>query len=164
MKINEGNMMKRIAIFALTISLSLGCADSQIVRWNLPGEMQIRDAVIIRRFNSAIIEFDGREVSAPRLLDIAVPPGERRLVVQQEMWVSSFPTGKHFKERKELVFKAEAGQCVYLCLGLMRDLSWSPFVVIVRQEENPRQALLSAMETRGGCFSYNKTIPVFWLK
>lgn len=151
-------------IFVLALFLIVGCTDHQITRWKIPGEMQKKDLVLLRRFNMSIIEFDGINVAAPPLQDIAVLPGEHALIVQPEMWVSTFPPGKHLEERKQLRFKADAGQCVYLCLGLLPNHSWSPFVVIVRQRENPRDALLAAMESKSGCFSSNKSIPVIWLK
>ena len=155
------------ALVTLTALLLLGmtkCGKSEMIRWNVPDKLSNSELIVVRRFNTGIREIDEKATSVPQMRELALLPGAHKLLIQPEMWVSTFPMARHEQEIKSLQFTAKPGQCVYLCLGLSKDLSWSPFAVIVSQGENPRAALLQEMHARNvGCFSSNKMIPVFWL-
>lgn len=137
------------------------CVGPKPILWNIPINFPKSDLVMIRRFNAAIRAIDGDAVILDRS-NIAFLPGKHTLSLQPEMWVSSFPPGKHRKEVKAVSFEAKPGEDVYVCLGLRDSSEWSPYVVIVQSGLNPTKQLLLAMEKKGGCVSSSKTLPVSW--
>ncbi|RHX85740.1 hypothetical protein [Leptospira stimsonii] len=140
------------------------CIARKPILWNIPIHYPKSDLVMLRHFNSGIRRIDGIELASKYMdsTDIAIIPGRHTINIQPEMWVSTFPGGKHLEEVKAVSFDAKPGDDVYLCLGLRDSSEWSPYAVIVRSGTNPTQQLLLAMEKNGGCVSSSKTLPMFW--
>ncbi|PJZ28384.1 hypothetical protein CH378_18065 [Leptospira kmetyi] len=147
--------------FIILLFILFGCSIPKPNLWNVPKDYPKSDLITVRRFNAGIRAIDGVAITLNRD-DVALLPGRHSINVQPEMWVSTFPMGKHLEQIKAINFEAKSGEVIYLCLGLRESSEWSPYAVIVQPGENPTQRLLFAMRKNGSCVSSNKSLPVFW--
>ncbi|MDI7187991.1 hypothetical protein QMM42_17625 [Leptospira santarosai] len=158
--------MRRIFISILSYLfvciVLVSCIEHKLIYWNVPKNSPKSDLVKLRRFNAGIRAIDGVSVTLDRFDDVVLLPGRHTVNIQPEMWVSTFPMGKHLEQIKTISFEAYAGNVVYLCLGLQLSHEWNPFAVIMQFDKNPTQQLLSAMGKNGGCVSSSNTLPVLW--
>ena len=159
--------IKNITLILIHLLIFQSCKSSY-KKWNVPENLNNKDLVIVRRFNTNILKINNLEVSDFDISDIrdfAITAGKYKLRIQPEMWISSFPYDENFlTESKEIEFTAEKGKTVYICLGISKNLEWHPFTIQVNTGQNPVDILLKEMNSRdAGCFSNNKMIPVSWL-
>lgn len=151
----------RYRLFILLFSI-FACSITKANLWNVPKGYPEADLVTVRRFNAGIRAIDGVAVTLNRE-NVVLLPGQHNITIQPEMWVSTFPMGKHLDQTKTISFEAKSGEIVYLCLGFRESSEWSPYAVILQARENPTQRLLIAMEKNDGCVSSNKSLPFFWI-
>lgn len=54
---------------------------SPVRRWNVPDSVREKDLVIVRRFNTAILQIDNKSFSKTNYDDFALSPGKHKLTI-----------------------------------------------------------------------------------